>query len=108
MDREVLHKAVELMAKGEPCALATVIRVKGSAPREAGTQMLITGTGQIYGTIGGGCAEAAVRQRALLVMAKGEAEVYHLDLTADTAADEGMVCGGVMDVFIESLGGQRC
>lgn len=108
MDREVLHKAVDLMARGEPCALATVVRVKGSAPREAGTQMLITGDGHIYGTIGGGCAEAEVRRQALLVMAKGEAEVYHLDLTADTAAEEGMVCGGIMDVFIEPLGGRRC
>jgi len=105
VDRELIRGAVKLIEQGKPCALATIIRVKGSAPREAGTQMLVTTGGQTLGTIGGGCAEAAVRQRALLVLEKGEPEIYHLDLTADTAADEGMVCGGIMDVFIEPLGG---
>ncbi|WP_258358486.1 XdhC family protein [Moorella sulfitireducens] len=105
MNSELIEEAVKLMERGEPCVLATIIQVKGSAPREAGTQMLITAGGQTLGTIGGGCAEASIRQRALLVLEKGEPEIYHLDLTADTAADEGMVCGGIMEVFLEPLGG---
>ncbi|QGP91241.1 putative xanthine dehydrogenase subunit A [Neomoorella glycerini] len=105
MDRELIRRAVALMERGEPCAMATIIQVRGSAPREAGTRMLIRAGGETVGTTGGGCAEAAIRQRALLVMETGVPEIYHLDLTADTAAEEGMVCGGVMDVFIEPLGG---
>ncbi|MDN5344324.1 MAG: hypothetical protein PWQ18_435 [Clostridia bacterium] len=107
MDRELIAGAIKMMEQGEPCALATIVQVKGSAPREAGTQMLVAAGGRTLGTIGGGCAEAAIRQRALLVLEKGQPEVYHLDLTADTAAEEGMVCGGIMDVFIEPLGGQK-
>ncbi len=103
MDREIIKTALELLKRNDPCALVTVIQVKGSAPREAGARMLITADGQIMGTIGGGCAEAAVRQEALKVLKDCRPRVYHLDLTADMAADEGMVCGGVMDVFIEPL-----
>ncbi|BCV22441.1 XdhC family protein [Moorella sp. Hama-1] len=103
MDRELINEAIKSMQQGERCALATIIQVKGSAPREAGTRMLIGADGRIQGTVGGGCAEAAIRQRALLVLESGRPEIYHLDLTADTAEDEGMVCGGVMDVFIEPL-----
>ncbi|NLW07294.1 MAG: XdhC family protein [Clostridia bacterium] len=103
MDRELIEAALALLEQKQPCALATVIQVKGSAPREAGTKMLISADGSITGTIGGGCAEAAVRQEALEVIKRGCPTIYHLDMTADTAADEGMVCGGVMDVFIEPL-----
>jgi len=105
MDRELIQETLELMEQNEPCALATIIQVKGSAPREAGTQMLVTADGRVIGTIGGGCAEAAVRQEALNVLEDRCPRIYHLDLTADTAEEEGMVCGGIMDVFIEPLGG---
>ncbi|APC09262.1 XdhC family protein [Neomoorella thermoacetica] len=103
MDRELIAEVIKSLQQGKRCALATIIQVKGSAPREAGTRMLISADGHIQGTVGGGCAEAAIRQRALMVLDRGRPEIYHLDLTADTAEDEGMVCGGVMDVFIEPL-----
>jgi len=104
MDREIIKMALELLEQKIPCALATIISVRGSTPREVGTQMLISADGSLKGTIGGGCAEAAVRQEALKVIQEGKPEVFHLDLKADVAADEGMVCGGVMDILIEPLG----
>ncbi|WP_425805599.1 XdhC family protein [Desulfitobacterium sp. Sab5] len=62
--------------------------------------MLIFRDGQTVGTIGGGCAEAEVKRAALAVFSKGLPVTYTVDLTNAIAADEGMVCGGIMKVFL--------
>ncbi len=86
--------------------LATITRRKGSAPREIGAKMLIKGDGTCIGTIGGGCAESDVVSYAAARLSSGEpiSELYHVDMTqSDDAEEEGMVCGGVIDVFLESV-----
>ncbi len=85
--------------------LCTIIRRKGSAPREIGTKMLVLPDFTCVGTIGGGCAEAEVIQRGreLLLEEDPKALIYHVDLLDDIAAEEGMVCGGVLDVLIEVI-----
>ncbi|MGB9662049.1 MAG: XdhC family protein [Moorellaceae bacterium] len=108
MDREMLNTMVELLEKGETFVLATVVRTKGSTPREPGSSLIILPDGRTIGTIGGGCAEAEVRQRALEVLKSRQPELYCLDLTAEVAEDEGMICGGIMEVFVEPLGGCQC
>ncbi|MDN5347603.1 MAG: xanthine dehydrogenase accessory factor [Clostridia bacterium] len=102
-DETLIKNLLSLLEQGEQFVLATVVRVQGSAPREPGVQMLITRDGRLLGTIGGGCAEADVRRRALTVLDRGQPELCRLNLTADLAAEEGMVCGGVMEVFLEPL-----
>lgn len=82
-------------------ALVTIIRRKGSAPRAIGTKMLVYETGQTIGTIGGGCVEAAVIQQAHRMIRMGTSCIFQADMTGREAADEGMVCGGVIDVYIE-------
>ena len=85
--------------------LATIIRRKGSAPRATGTKMLILPDGRGIGTIGGGCAEAEVIRQSRQLFADSAAKPFlcHVDLTEEAAAQEGMVCGGVLDVFLERV-----
>lgn len=85
--------------------LATIISRKGSAPRSVGTKMLIRADGTTVDTIGGGCIESKVIRKALLMM-HAENEGFRLctvDMTADAAEDEGMVCGGVVEVMLEKV-----
>lgn len=82
-------------------ALATVIETKGATPRKAGAKMVVYPDGRTFGTIGGGCGEAEVVREARNVLDLGRSAVLSVDMTADVAASEGMVCGGVMRVFVE-------
>ncbi|OPY62817.1 MAG: putative xanthine dehydrogenase subunit A [Pelotomaculum sp. PtaU1.Bin065] len=103
MDSELIKTLLSLREAGEDAALATVIRVTGSTPRNAGAKMLVLKDGRVYGTIGGGCGEAEVKREALDVLNLKVSKKHRLDLTNDVAAGEGMVCGGTMEVFIDFL-----
>ncbi len=100
---EVLRALKAVEAEKITAALATIVNTLGSTPRKAGSQMIIFPDGTIRGTIGGGCAEADVRREALTCLDRGTTEKFRFKLTADTAADEGMACGGTMDIYIELL-----
>jgi xanthine dehydrogenase accessory factor len=86
---------------GKATALATIISTKGSTPCKAGAKMLVFPDGGAYGTIGGGCAEAEVKMKALSVLDDGVACTISVWLLDDDAAQNGMVCGGTMNVFIQ-------
>ncbi len=91
---------------GENMVLATIIHRQGSAPREVGTKMLIRRDGSSIGTIGGGCVEADVmlRGRRMLQLKDKETKVIHVDLRGSGLAEEdGMVCGGIIDVLLEYI-----
>lgn len=85
--------------------LATIVARRGSAPRAAGAKMLILPDGNCVGTIGGGCAEADILRRALLMIRAGDEQpkLCHVDMTGQDAEEEGMVCGGVIDVLLEVI-----
>ena len=104
-DYDVLKALAET---DEPAAVITVIASHGSSPRGAGAKMLAYRDGRCVGSIGGGCAEAAVLTEARLMIGSGRFKVFHVELTAESAEDEGMVCGGVMDVLIGSTGSAPC
>jgi len=89
--------------KSTGLAVATIISTWGSAPRKAGAQMLIYPDGRTIGTIGGGCAEADVRRKALVVMERGRAQWYTVDMTGPVLEDEGLACGGKMLILIEPV-----
>jgi len=84
--------------------LATIIRKEGSAPREAGTKMLIL-RDKAINTIGGGLLESRIITKAREMLSKDDPgpELMHLTLSADAASQEGEVCGGNLDVFIEEI-----
>jgi xanthine dehydrogenase accessory factor len=88
-------------ARGERVVVATVANTRGSAPQRRGAKMLFFENGETAGTVGGGCVEAEVWAEARETMRKGEPGLYHFSLTADEASEEGMVCGGTMDIFID-------
>ncbi len=105
MEYEALS-AVTRLGKGEKAALATIIRTIGSTPRKAGAQILFHSDGRSSGTIGGGCSEAEVRRHALEVIASGEPQLVKVNLTREIAEENGMICGGTMEVFVEPLSGR--
>ncbi len=94
-------EAERTLKQGKPFALATVINVRGSTPREVGAKMLVREGGQV-GTIGGGCGEAEVFRKAqILLQDSAPARLTEVDLTGDFEQQEIGTCGGIMDVFID-------
>jgi xanthine dehydrogenase accessory factor len=82
-------------------AVATIVRTRGSSPREVGARMLVKPDGAIDGTVGGGCGEAEVWRTALEVMADEKPRMVVVDLTNEIAINTDGVCGGVLDIFVE-------
>ncbi len=82
-------------------AVATIVRTRGSSPREVGARMLIRPDGATDGTVGGGCGEAEVWRAALEVMADEQPRMVVVDLTNDIGLNTDGVCGGIMDIFVE-------
>lgn len=105
--REIYQALQGMAERRERGALVTVVGTRGSTPRKAGAKMLILSGGGIVGTIGGGCVEAEVWQESREVMTAGEPKLLTYSLTADLAADTGMICGGVMDMFLEPVTGSE-
>ena len=85
----------------ESKALVTIIETKGSVPRREGTKMLVWSYGMTLGSLGGGYAEGEVINAAWQVIGSGGFAVHDINMTGQTAEEEGMVCGGVMRVLIE-------
>lgn len=100
-DLEVLGELV--VNDTSPKALCTIIATKGSVPRKAGAKMLVFSDGRIVGSIGGGCSEGEVIVNARRILKNGGYLVQRVDMTGDIAEEEGMACGGIMDVLIEPL-----
>ena len=86
---------------GKPVVQATVIQTRGSTPRKEGSTMLVRADGTLVGTIGGGCGEAGVIQKAKLSLLDGQVREELADLTEDISTDSEAVCGGTLRVFIE-------
>jgi len=103
--RDVLEAALRAEEGGEPAALVTVIATEGSTPQKAGAKMLVYPDGRIVGTIGGGCVEAEMTWRARQSIEARKPQVASYDLTPDQAGEDGLVCGGRMQVFIEPIEG---
>ncbi|MDR0935580.1 MAG: XdhC family protein [Oscillospiraceae bacterium] len=97
---------LQILAEAKPgeYVQAIVVATDGSVPRDEGARMLVNVTdGRSYGTIGGGCAEGEVLQKARALVQSGKSWLcYTLDLT-DDAEDDGMVCGGVMEILLEVI-----
>lgn len=100
---EIYQAIVDLQRRGERAVLATIVSSRGSAPRKEGAKMLVKSDGQIVGTIGGGTLENQVHKEALKLIVGDQAQQMHFELTNPDASKEGMVCGGIVDVFIEPI-----
>ena len=102
-DRTVYEALLAAQAAGEAAALATVVSVQGSVPRQAGSKMLVRADGSIVGTVGGGLMESRVIKEGLDAMRDGQARMPSYSLN-DIAAGDAGICGGTVQVFIEPVG----
>ncbi len=102
---EALLEDAEPEGDAKKKVLCTIVTKKGSAPRGVASKLLIRSDGHCIGTIGGGCMEAGVFTHAREMMAAGisRPELYFVNLTAEDAREEGMVCGGTAEVFMEPV-----
>jgi xanthine dehydrogenase accessory factor len=103
MMTDLYEEILKLKAEGGSAALATITRTEGSTPRETGTKMLVREDGTILGTIGGGCLEGQVTVEAIMVIREEKPRTFHYDLTGKEAAEAGMICGGILDIYIEPI-----
>jgi xanthine dehydrogenase accessory factor len=81
-------------ANGEPAALGIITGVKGSSPQKVGAKALFHADGRIAGTMGGGCLEAEIQDRARHTLVTGKPETFDLVLDHDFGWDDGLICGG--------------
>jgi xanthine dehydrogenase accessory factor len=100
---DVLAAAADALKRGEVAALVTVIRAQGSTPQRAGARMLVFADGRTIGTIGGGCYENDAVGKARLAISDGRSSVVKYDLNDDFAQENGLICGGQMEVHIDPL-----
>ena len=102
--REVLDDIERWRGAGKQVAVARVVGVDGSGPRDPGATMAVSQDGEVAGSVSGGCVEGAVVQEALAVLA-GERErgVVTFGYSDDEAFAVGLTCGGTIHVFIEPL-----
>src|SRR5215831_19133139 len=103
--RQLLAELTKSLHEGRDCVYCSVVETRGSTPQKAGAAMLVFADGSQSGTLGGGCVEAEVKQRALGVLSNGggRAEVLTFHLDDDYGWDDGLICGGRMTILAEPL-----
>jgi xanthine dehydrogenase accessory factor len=105
--RDVLDPVMRWYAAGRPAALATVVRTWRSAPRPAGAALAVSGTGEVVGSVSGGCVEGAVYELAQEVLADGRPRLVTYGVSDDDAFAVGLTCGGILDVFVARVDADR-
>jgi xanthine dehydrogenase accessory factor len=98
---ELYRLIEEANARGERVVVATVAHTRGSTPQRRGAKMLFSEGGGVAGTVGGGCVEAEVWAEAREALRTGKSALHKFSLTAEEASEEGMVCGGTMEIFLD-------
>ena len=102
--QDIFKKAIYFLERGEPIAIATAVRTKGSTPQKAGARLLVCKDGTSVGTLGGGCIEGSVWCTAKELLNKGgTAQYLNYCMNAELAAQDGMICGGTMWFLIEPV-----
>jgi xanthine dehydrogenase accessory factor len=100
---DVFDELVHLRNLGQKCALATIVQVRGSIPSFESAKLLVREDGSMVGTIGGGCVEAEVWNAAREVIATNKPRHMSFNLGQDAAYDNGLICGGQLDIFVECI-----
>jgi xanthine dehydrogenase accessory factor len=100
---DVFDELIHLRSLGQKCALATIVQVRGSIPSFESAKLLVREDGSMVGTIGGGCVEAEVWNAAREVIQTSKPRHMSFSLGQDAAYDNGLICGGQLDVFVECI-----
>ena len=101
--RDVLPTIERWRANGEDVALATVVKAMGSSPRQLGAKMAVTRSGDMVGSVSGGCVEGAVFEGAQKVLKTRKPKLVRYGVADELAWEVGLACGGIIEVFIEPL-----
>ena len=102
--KEVAAELEQWLATGEPVAIATVVRITGSAPRPLGATLIARAGDKIAGSVSNGCVESAVYEEAMATLTDGRARVVNYGISDEFAFTVGLSCGGSIDVLIEPVG----
>ncbi|KKL12294.1 hypothetical protein LCGC14_2537200 [marine sediment metagenome] len=101
---DIPRRALDWHDAGQGAALATVIETWGSAPRPVGSQLAISGTGEMAGSVSGGCVEGAVVVEAIETLETGQPALLEFGVSDDEAFAVGLACGGRIRVLVEPVG----
>jgi xanthine/CO dehydrogenase XdhC/CoxF family maturation factor len=101
--KEILSDVEAWRADGKQVAVATVVKVEGSAPRPVGAAMAVSDAGDLAGSVSGGCVETAVFEEAQEVLRSGTPKLLRYGITDEMAWDVGLACGGTIEVFVEPV-----
>ena len=101
--RELLDQLLTAIGAGRRVACCRLVETRGSTPQKPGAAMLVFDDGSQAGTLGGGCVEAEVKRQALAILNGGAAEIVRFQLDDDYGWDDGLICGGRMQVLIDPL-----
>jgi xanthine/CO dehydrogenase XdhC/CoxF family maturation factor len=100
---QVLEQVAAWQRAGRKAALATVVSTWGSSPRPVGSQLGVSETGEMVGSVSGGCIEGAVVKEALEVMAGAPPKLIDYGVSNEQAWEVGLACGGKLEVYIEPV-----
>jgi xanthine dehydrogenase accessory factor len=101
--KELLDDIDRWRTKGKRVAIARVVDVEGSGPRDPGAAMAVSDDGEVAGSVSGGCVEGAVVTEALQVLESGERKLVTFGYSDDEAFAVGLTCGGTIRLFVEPL-----
>ena len=101
--KEILEDVERWRGEGKKVAIATVVATRRSAPRPIGAKLAISETGELCGSVSGGCVESDVYENAREVMETGTPKLLSYGIADEEAWEVGLPCGGEIDVFVEVL-----
>ncbi len=101
--RELLGDLDRWRTQGKRIALARVVDIEGSGPRDPGAAMAVNEDGDVIGSVSGGCVEGAVVAEAMDVLATGDRRIVTFGYSDDDAFAVGLTCGGTVHLFLEPL-----
>ena len=101
--KELLEDIKSWRARGEPVCVATVIATRRSAPRPVGAKLAVSDSGEMCGSVSGGCVESDVYECARKVLETGKPELLSYGISDEEGWAVGLPCGGEIDVFVERL-----
>ncbi len=101
--KEILDDIEKWKKADKRIALARVVKVEGSGPRDPGATMAVNEDGEVAGSVSGGCVEGAVVSEALDILSSGERKIVTFGYSDDEAYAVGLTCGGTIHLYIEPL-----
>ena len=101
--RDIVADLGRWLAAGERIALATVVWAEGPSPRPLGSRLAVTSSGQMVGSVSGGCVEGAVFQEAQTVLSGEPPKRLRYSVVDETRWEVGLACGGTIEVYVEAL-----